>query len=80
MTVPIRAINAKRQLQYGQAVLLGIVFEDKSLSHMRPPARWHFILPDHLVPRQQGYTGGYYRRRWECVEAALRLVGVVDGI
>lgn len=66
--------NKRRKLQFGQATMLGIAIIQ---AEHRPTAPWKFALPDHLQPASVGYASGYFRRRWECVEAALRVLGVV---
>lgn len=71
----------QRKLRYGQCVLLGIEIECRRPSpHDALWAAgllysWKFVLPPSLRPKQ-GYVPGYYNRRWKCVDAALRTVGV----
>lgn len=66
----ISDVNALRKLRYGQAIMLGI----EITADRYGPALWHFSLPPYLQPHGRGWTSGYYRRRWECVEAALRTI------
>lgn len=71
-------INQRRRLRYGQAVMLGITFEDSRGGSEYSRARWSFKLPEHLQPQDRGYASGYFIRRWECVDRALRVVGVIE--
>jgi len=69
----ISEINKRRKLQFGQATMLGIKIEQDK----RVGAAYHFILPEQLRPTTKGYVSGFFHHRWECVEAALRVVGLV---
>lgn len=72
----------QRKLRYGQCVLLGIEIECRrpsphdALWAAGLNSAWHYTLPPNLRPVERGYVAGYYARRWKCVDAALRTVGV----
>lgn len=73
--------NKLRKLQFGQATMLGITFKLRHPDGITSEEwgaykTWSFELPPHMFPRERGFVSGHWKRRWECVEAALRVVGV----
>lgn len=67
-------VNKFRKLRHAQAVLLGITIKNEQTRILRR-GLWSFTLPLHLAP-PHGYQSGMWKRRWECVECALKLIGV----
>lgn len=74
-------INKQRKLRFGQAIMLGVVFRvrgpELSGSDWNSKKLWAFTLPDTLVPPDVGYVSGHFTRRWEAVDAALNVAGVI---
>jgi hypothetical protein len=74
--------NAQRRLRFGQATMLGVVFEQRC----RFDAQWRFRMPGHLIAdvsdpwyrRYEYVSGPWHRRRCEAVDAALRVLGVIE--
>ena len=70
----IREINDRRKRRYISALMLGIEIKQAN----RSGVSWHFVLPPQCQPKDgRGYAAGFFHRRWECVDAALRVAGVV---
>lgn len=69
----------QRMLQLGQAVMLGVQLERRARAGT-VQMRWYFTLPEHIMAGlagQPGWVSGPFEWRWQAVEAALRVVGVI---
>lgn len=78
-------INQQRKLRFGQAVLLGVKFEEDwefpRLKVECQPKRWTLKIPRALLEKTYLYASdpyhvGPFKRRWEAVDHALQLLGV----
>ena len=67
----------RRKLQHAKAILLGIKFRGKHIGEGTwSRRRWGFELPAHMQLDGRGWVSGFYKWRWEAVDAALRVIGV----
>lgn len=46
--------------------------------YCQPDQGWAFCLPMALRPATMGWRSGFYTRRWQAVDAALRTIGVIE--